>query len=61
MSANIRPDQSFQAAAFNGFIHGLKGVWRDELYSNVVAEARETGANDVPELERAMAGAMGRI
>ena len=50
MSANIRPDQSFQAAAFNGFIHGLKGVWRQELYSNVVAEARETGANDVPEL-----------
>ncbi|MDE0813066.1 MAG: methyltransferase domain-containing protein [Alphaproteobacteria bacterium] len=56
MSANIRPDQSFQAAAFNGFIHGLKGVWREELYSNVVAEARETDANDVPELERAMAG-----
>jgi SAM-dependent methyltransferase len=56
MSVNIRPDQSFQAQAFNGFIHGLKGVWRDELYSNVVAEARETGANDVPDLERAMAG-----
>lgn len=55
MSANSRPETSFQARAYNGFIHGLKGVWRGALYSNVVAQARATGANDVPALENAMA------
>ena len=57
MSLNTSPgpERSFQAQAFNGFIHGLKGVWRDELYGNVVAEARATGANGVPDMEGAMA------
>jgi SAM-dependent methyltransferase len=55
MTEATRPEHSFQAQAFNGFIHGLKGVWRDGLYGNVVAEARATGANNVPDLENAMA------
>jgi len=56
MTASTRPERSFQAKAFVGFVQGLKGVWRDELYGNVVEEARATGANRVPDLERAMAG-----
>lgn len=55
MTADTRADRSFQAKAFDGFVQGLKGVWRDELYGNVVEEARATGANSATDLERAMA------
>jgi SAM-dependent methyltransferase len=45
---------SFQGRAYNGFIQGLKGVWRAPLYENVIEQARDTGANDIHALERAM-------
>ena len=56
MSASTTPARSFQSLAFDGFVQGLKGVWRDELYAKVIDEAGATGANSVPDLERAMAG-----
>ena len=56
MSVSTRPNRSFQAKAFDRFVQGLKGVWRNELYAKVIGEAVETGANSVSELELAMTG-----
>ena len=52
---NSYPEQSFQAQAYAGFVRALKGVWREGMYRNVVAEARAAGANSVQALETAMA------
>ena len=55
MSTSTRPSRSFQAKAFDGFVQGLKGVWREKLYEKVTEEAGATCANSVSDLERAMA------
>ena len=44
---------SFEAGAFQCFVRGLRGVWRDEAYRGAVQAARESGAATEADLERA--------
>ncbi|MGE0313356.1 MAG: class I SAM-dependent methyltransferase [Lautropia sp.] len=50
-------DLPFEVRAFQSFVRGLRGVWREEAYSATVAAARSAGAdrNEV-ELERRLRG-----
>ena len=41
MSTSTRPSRSFQAKAFDGFVQGLKGVWREKLYEKACEKTRE--------------------
>lgn len=43
---------SFEANAFQCFVRGLRGVWRDEAYRGTVAAARRAGSEDPAEIER---------
>ena len=43
---------SFEAAAFQCFVRGLRGVWRDEAYRGSVEAARLAGSEDPAEIER---------
>ena len=43
---------SFEASAFQCFVRGLRGVWRDEAYRGAVAAARAAGSADPAEIER---------
>lgn len=43
---------SFEANAFQCFVRGLRGVWRDEAYRGAVAAARRAGSDDPAEIER---------
>ncbi len=43
---------SFEATAFQCFVRGLRGVWRDEAYRGAVEAAKRAGSDDLPEIER---------
>lgn len=43
---------SFEATAFQSFVRGLRGVWRDEAYRGTVAAARGAGTDMPAEIER---------
>ena len=43
---------SFEASAFQCFVRGLRGVWRDEAYRGAVEAAKRTGSDDPAEIER---------
>jgi len=49
------PDEaplSFEATAFQCFVRGLRGVWRDEAYRGTVEAAESAGSEALPEIER---------
>ncbi len=37
---------SFEASAFQCFVRGLRGVWRDEAYRGALEAARRTGSDE---------------
>ena len=43
---------SFEATAFQCFVRGLRGVWRDEAYRGAVAAAKSAGSDEPAEIER---------
>lgn len=43
----------FEARAFQSFVRGLRGVWRDEAYRGAVDAARASGADEPAQIERA--------
>jgi len=43
---------SFEASAFQCFVRGLRGVWRDEAYRGSVEAARRAGSDEPAEIER---------
>ncbi len=43
---------SFEAAAFQCFVRGLRGVWRDEAYRGSVEAAQRAGSDEPAEIER---------
>ena len=43
---------SFEATAFQCFVRGLRGVWRDEAYRGTVEAAKRAGSDELPEIER---------
>jgi len=43
----------FEARAFQSFVRGLRGVWRDEAYRRAVDAARASGADEPAQIERA--------
>jgi SAM-dependent methyltransferase len=43
---------SFEATAFQGFVRGLRGVWRDEAYRGTVSAARAANSDMPAEIER---------
>jgi SAM-dependent methyltransferase len=43
---------SFEANAYQSFVRGLRGVWRDEAYRGSVEAARHVGSDDPAEIER---------
>lgn len=44
----------FEATAYQCFVRGLRGVWRDEAYKGAVAAARAVKTDDPAEIERAV-------
>jgi ubiquinone/menaquinone biosynthesis C-methylase UbiE len=53
-SASTRPALSFEARAYQSFVRGLRGFWRDEAYRGVVQAARERQGDTPAGLERAL-------
>lgn len=53
-SADTRMPLSFEARAFQGFVRGLRGFWRDEAYRGVLDDAARSGAPDPAALERTL-------
>ncbi len=43
---------SFEAGAFQCFVRGLRGVWRDQAYRGAVAAAQDAGSDDPAVIER---------
>lgn len=43
---------SFEASAFQCFVRGLRGVWRDEAYRGAVEAAKKAASDDPAEIER---------
>jgi SAM-dependent methyltransferase len=43
---------SFEANAFQSFVRGLRGVWREEAYRGSVEAARRAASEDPAEIER---------
>jgi SAM-dependent methyltransferase len=43
---------SFEASAFQCFVRGIRGVWRDQAYRGAVEAAKKTGSDDPAEIER---------
>ena len=43
---------SFEACAFQSFVRGIRGVWRDQAYRGAVDAARKSGSDDPAEIER---------
>jgi ubiquinone/menaquinone biosynthesis C-methylase UbiE len=54
MDQNTRPEIDFAAKTHESYARSLKYFWKEAPYRRVVAEAKETGANDVEALERNM-------
>ena len=48
---------SFEAGAYQCFVRGLRGVWREEAYRGAVEAAKASGAADPADIERAAARA----
>ncbi len=42
----------FEASAFQCFVRGIRGVWRDQAYRGAVEAARRVGSDDPAEIER---------
>jgi ubiquinone/menaquinone biosynthesis C-methylase UbiE len=45
---------SFEASAYQCFVRGIRGVWRDEAYKGAVDAATRSGAAEPAEIERAV-------
>ena len=43
---------SFEASAFQCFVRGIRGVWRDQAYRGAVEAAKQSGSDDPAEIER---------
>jgi len=43
---------SFEATAYQCFVRGLRGVWRDEAYRGTLEAARRAGSDEPAEIER---------
>lgn len=48
--------ERFEMDVYQAFLNGLKGFWRDDVYSRVKAEAEQLGDLSAEEYERHMAG-----
>ena len=43
---------SFEASAYQRFVRGIRGVWRDQAYRGAVEAAKRSGSDDPAEIER---------